>query len=140
MYETYRGMKGESDVIQNLAWWFDDMDSIHCPELLLSVCQTVFCLQYNQQTIWLSLPTLFSLKPHSNKNVNDEVQKHQPSQQKEIVSKIMIFTIDMIFIWIPLMTLIGCSCDCVHNSNKTCPDKTSQTCREQIHAHNKTLK
>ena len=43
MYETYRGTKGGSDVIQNLAWWYDDMDSIHRPELLPSARQTVFC-------------------------------------------------------------------------------------------------
>ena len=82
----------------------------------------------------------FLLKPHSNKNVHYEVQKHQPSQQKEIVSQMRNFTIDMIFIWVPFTTFIGCSCDCVHNNNKTCPDKTSQTYRKQIYAHNNTLK
>ena len=82
----------------------------------------------------------FLLKTHSNKNVKHEVQKHQPSQQKEIVSQMRNFTIDIIFIWVPFMTFIGCSRDCVHNTNKSCPDKTSQTLREQVHAHNNTLK
>ena len=63
----------------------------------------------------------FLLKTLSNKDVKYEVQKHQPSQQKEIVSQTMIFTIDIIFIWVPFIALIGCSSECVHNNNKSCP-------------------
>ena len=99
----------------------------------------LFCNFISKQ-IGLPCRLFFLLKPHSNKNVKYEVQKHQPSQQKEIVSQIMIFTIDMIFIWVPFMSFMGCSCDCVHNTNKSCPKISSQTYREQMHANDNTLK
>ena len=101
---------------------------------LFFVCNVI------SKQIGLPCRLFFLVKTHSNKNVHYEIQKYQPSQHKEIVSQMRNFTIDVIFIWVPFMTFIGCSCNCVHNNNKGYPDKTSQTKREQIHAHNNTLK